>query len=103
MTPVSTQVTLESVQGQVAELEARLQREIARHRSIEEQLQASEEKYRRLVESLSEVIYAGDEQGMLTYISPAVETLTEYRPDELVGRRWRSSSILTTGTACSGS
>ena len=49
-------------------------------------LQESEEKYRDLVENINDVIYAVDETGIITYISPAVESLSGYRPVDLIGR-----------------
>lgn len=46
----------------------------------------SESKYRELVENMSDVVYMGDENGILTYIGPVIEAYTGFRPDELVGR-----------------
>jgi len=51
-------------------------------------LEASEEKYRSLVEEISEIIYAVDEAGTLSYISPVVETVGGYSQAELVGRHF---------------
>jgi PAS domain S-box-containing protein len=53
----------------------------------EEGLKESEEEYRQLVENIHEVIYATDSEGILTYVSPAIEPLTGYKPSEIVGRR----------------
>jgi two-component system cell cycle sensor histidine kinase/response regulator CckA len=52
----------------------------------EEALQRSEEKYRVLVENLSEVIFTLDRQGLFTYISPAIERYTGFGPDQLIGQ-----------------
>ena len=52
-------------------------------------LRESEEKYRNLVESISEVIYEFDENGVMSYVSPAVEALLGYQPKELEGRHFR--------------
>ena len=49
-------------------------------------LRESEEKYRDLVENISEVIFAVDTNGVITYISPAIEPLSGYSPSELTGR-----------------
>jgi PAS domain S-box-containing protein len=52
----------------------------------EEALRASEEKYRDLVEKVSDVIYTLDAGGMITYVSPAIEPFIGYGPTEVVGR-----------------
>jgi len=71
-----------------AELEQRVKDRTAELAQANRELRASEEKYRRLVEDLDEVIYAVDEDGTLTYASPAVETLMGYKPEEVVGHRF---------------
>ncbi|MBE9521889.1 MAG: PAS domain S-box protein, partial [Proteobacteria bacterium] len=52
---------------------------------IEEELHASEEKYRDLVENINEVIYSLDDSGAITYVSPAIEKVLGYSPDQLIG------------------
>ena len=71
---------------QNAQLYEGAQREIAERRRVEQALRASEEKYRDLVENINDIIYAVDESGVITYISPVVEPLSGYRPSELIGR-----------------
>ncbi len=46
----------------------------------------AKEKYRTLVESISEVIYSVDGQGNITYASPSIEQLIHYKVDEVVGQ-----------------
>lgn len=60
--------------------------EASQRRRVEEALRASEEKYRELVENLSDVIYAVDPKGRINYISPSVEALSGYTPSEVTGR-----------------
>ncbi|MFC2015501.1 two-component regulator propeller domain-containing protein [Chloroflexota bacterium] len=55
-----------------------------------EELEASEKQYRDLVENLSEVIFASDIDGTLTYISPAVEAFLGYSPAEVIGQHFSS-------------
>ncbi|MFA5179962.1 MAG: PAS domain S-box protein [Syntrophales bacterium] len=54
----------------------------------EEELKKSEEKYRALAENISDIIYEIDDQGVLTYISPATKDILEYDPDDLIGKNF---------------
>jgi PAS domain S-box-containing protein len=54
----------------------------------EEALQTSEEKFRSMVENFHEVIYVTDENGVTTYMSPAVKSLMGYGAAEIVGRHF---------------
>ncbi len=62
--------------------------DITGRKRAEETLRESEEKYRNLVESVSDVIYTIDSSGVLTYISPVVKNTLGYEPDELIGRQF---------------
>ncbi len=53
--------------------------------SFNRELRRSEEKFRSLVESSSDVIWEINTKGEYTYISPQVETILGYRPEELIG------------------
>ncbi|MFN2516930.1 MAG: PAS domain S-box protein [Pyrinomonadaceae bacterium] len=51
-------------------------------------LRESEEKFRSIVETTNEWIWAIDLRGDLTYTNPAVSVILGYSPDELLGRCW---------------
>jgi two-component system cell cycle sensor histidine kinase/response regulator CckA len=54
-------------------------------RRAEQDLRASEEKYRRVVDSIDQVIFGLDREGRFTYVSPAVERISGWRVSELLG------------------
>ncbi|MGB2798993.1 MAG: PAS domain S-box protein, partial [Dehalococcoidia bacterium] len=45
-----------------------------------------EEKYRVLVESIPDIIYAVDAAGVMTYVSPTIEPLLGYSQSEVIGK-----------------
>ena len=49
-------------------------------------LRESEAQYRELVENINDVIFAVDENGLLTYFSPVIESIAGYNPSEVIGR-----------------
>jgi len=51
-------------------------------------LEASEQEYRNLVENINEVIYSSDTQGVITYVSPAIEAFIGYSPSEVIGKHF---------------
>ncbi|MBC8463494.1 MAG: PAS domain S-box protein, partial [Deltaproteobacteria bacterium] len=54
--------------------------------AVEEDLEASREHFRDLVESTSDWIWEMDAAGRYTYASPHVEAVLGYTPDEIFGR-----------------
>ena len=52
----------------------------------EEALRAKEERFRSLVEAMSDLVWETDPAGRLTFISPKVYDLLGYTPDEVLGK-----------------
>jgi PAS domain S-box-containing protein len=61
-----------------------------------EALRKSEEQYRLHFENMKDVIYTTDRNLLITSMSPSVEALLGYRPEEMVGRRADELSVLAT-------
>ncbi|MGM0454300.1 MAG: PAS domain S-box protein, partial [Thermodesulfobacteriota bacterium] len=66
----------------------KLAEEVSERRRTEEALRESEIKFRELVEDLNEVIYSIDANGLITYISPALEKNIGYAPKDVIGRHF---------------
>ena len=54
--------------------------------AAEAALSQSEERYRTLVESATDIIITLDLQGRVTTVNPAIERILGYAPEELIGR-----------------
>src|SRR5690606_2554723 len=88
-----------ALQRQTRELLAErdaLQESLLRHRQLSDEirakdrasraaLEASEEKYRSVVETIQEVIFTTDGDGAVTFINPAWTTITGYGIEESLG------------------
>ncbi len=55
---------------------------------MDRRLRESEEKYRGLVESMTDMVIATDENGTVTYVSPQVKHMTGYEVHEVEGRNF---------------
>ena len=60
------------------------------HKRVEEALRKSETKFRGIAERSLDAIFITDVEGAVTYISPAVEKILQYQPEEMIGRNFVS-------------
>ena len=67
-----------------AVLYARLSRDITERERVEKQLRAAEWRYRKLVEDMPVGTYVNSLEGHMTYISPHIEPVLGYSPDQWV-------------------
>ncbi|MFC1554903.1 response regulator [candidate division KSB1 bacterium] len=60
---------------------------IISQKSSEEKLRESQERYRNLIENISEWIWETDSEWTYTYVSPRVKDMLGYKPDELLNTK----------------
>ena len=72
-----------------------LQKEIIQRTQTEKALSATEEKYRLHFENVLDVIYSVDADFKVIAMSPSVEKIMGYAPEELIGRPFPELNLLT--------
>jgi two-component system, sensor histidine kinase and response regulator len=65
-----------------------IRREINQREVVEKELRISYERTEYFFQHASDIIYRTDRQGVITFVSPAVENLMGYRVDEVLGRHY---------------
>lgn len=61
-------------------------RDISERMKAQDALKESEEKFRSLVETISDLVWEVDTQAIYTYVSPKVRDMMGYEPEEMVGK-----------------
>ncbi|MDD4137229.1 MAG: PAS domain S-box protein, partial [Methanoregula sp.] len=61
-------------------------RDITSHKRTEDALRQSEERYRHIFDTFDDLYYQTDMDGNLTVLSPSLNRVTGYTPEELIGR-----------------
>jgi PAS domain S-box-containing protein len=64
--------------------------DVTEQRVAEETLRRSEKKYRQLVENVNDVLYSVDHTGVVTFVSPSVESVLGLEPSKIVGRNFQN-------------
>ena len=65
-----------------------LEQEITGHEQAAEALRESEERYRKLVENASDIVFRTDDTGCFTFVNPVTLRLTGYGEEELIGKHY---------------
>jgi len=71
---------IEGVQG--------LSRNLTLEKNSMAQLKESEEKYRRLVETVPNIFAIIDKKGTILYVNNYIKKITGYKPEELINKNW---------------
>lgn len=77
-----------------------LVQDISEHKRSEAVIRQSEQRIQDLIRNSSDIIAVISEDGVIEFISPAVQRVLGYQPDTLVGRNW-SELITEAGRATS--
>jgi len=78
--------SLNATAGQLQETVASLKREIVERRRTETELRASEARYSLLANHVADVIWTLDLDGRFTYVSPSVQALLGFSPEEILAQ-----------------
>ncbi len=65
-----------------------LNRSIKQRKLTEAKIRGSEQRLRKMIEEVGDVIYSSDYRGLFTFINARLEALTGYTTDELVGKHF---------------
>lgn len=73
------------LQRQKGKIEEMVTQRTVQLKNANEALGKSKEKFKELVENINDALYTIDREGIITYISPVIESVLGYRPKDLIG------------------
>jgi len=80
-------VSLKKSRDELQQWGEELEAEISEREQAEEALREAEEKYKKLVEATSDMIWEADEEGTFTFVSPRIKDILGYEVNEVVGKK----------------
>lgn len=80
--------TLLETNGKIAGIYG-IAEDITERKQMEQAVKESEEKYRTLVENSNDIIFSLDMKGIITYVSPAIERLSRFKSEGMLGRSFK--------------
>jgi PAS domain S-box-containing protein len=86
---VGMHLALNAMSQQLKDRQAQLEQAIAERLQIEEALADAEQQGQALLENISDVLYTVNKDGIITYISPAIENFLGYHPSEIIDHHFR--------------
>jgi PAS domain S-box-containing protein len=81
------EITRRQIETEDGVLVMSLIRDITERKRIAAALSESEERYRNVAETASDVILTVDDDGRIQFVNPAVEAVFGYRPSEVIGQK----------------
>ena len=63
-------------------------RDITQRKLIEKKLNETEALFRRMVETINDVVYEVAIDGTVVYVSPAIERILGYKPEDIIGKNF---------------
>ena len=65
-------------------------KDISRLQHVVNALKTSETRYKKLIETINEVVFSLNAQGRITYLSPSFETMTGLKATDTVGKQFQN-------------
>jgi len=78
--------------AELAKANEELRNEITERKRAEEQLRESEAKFKTIVENIRDVVFQLSPLGIIQYVSPKVQEVYGYKPEDLVGKHFKKTT-----------